>query len=142
VTTKSPIATALEQMEVERANLAARLAKVDELIASTRDLFHLPNGRPAKVRKNKISEVETKIPHRNGQPASTRKADKVKDAIRAALARGAMSSADIAAKVGLNPPAMLYHLSRMKKSGILVTTGASSSTRYALATASKEAPQR
>jgi hypothetical protein len=39
MTASSPIAAALEQMELERANLAARLAKVDALIASTREVF-------------------------------------------------------------------------------------------------------
>lgn len=38
----SPIVRALAELQTERANMAARLEKLDTLIALMRDLFHLP----------------------------------------------------------------------------------------------------
>lgn len=45
----SPIATAIAALETEKANLLARVAKVDQAIANLRDLFHLPAERAVKT---------------------------------------------------------------------------------------------
>jgi hypothetical protein len=139
----SPIARVIAELENERENLTVRLTKVDAAIATMRELFHLPNGRPAIVRRRQsVVRKQQIVAPANGN-GSTRRADKVQAAIAAALARGPLSSADLAARVGLKRPALLYHTVRMKRTGVLVTTGAASSTQYALAgKPAKEAPQR
>ena len=135
VTDKSHLARALGELTTEQKTLTARLGKLDSAIDALRtlcDVFHVPTERPAsKVRAMAPS------PRTNGSG----KPDKAKDAIRSALANGPLTTRALAAKVGLKCPALLYHTSQMKKAGVLVTTGASSSTRYALAgKPAKEAP--
>jgi hypothetical protein len=62
----SPAAAALEQLLLERANLTARLAKVDDLIERMRDVFHLP---ALPMRSVTLSEViATQPPRRRGRP--------------------------------------------------------------------------
>ena len=44
--TSSHIGRVIDELEAEREHLTARLAKVDAAIATMRELFHLPNGKP------------------------------------------------------------------------------------------------
>jgi hypothetical protein len=140
--TTSRIGRVIEELVLEREHTSARLAKLDAAIATMRELFHLPNGKPTIVKKQQsVVRKQQRAAPSNGQP--TAKGDQVKAAIRAALARGPMSPADLAATVGLKRAALLYHTLQMKKLGVLVATGAASSTQYALAgRPAKEAPQR
>jgi DNA-binding transcriptional ArsR family regulator len=126
----SPIAQALAQLELERANLAARLEKVDALIVSMRDVFHLP----------KASATVKEFPR--AKPAHTNGHGRVSDdAIRAALAGGPMAPGELADKLGLERSVVRYHVKQLEDAGELVSTGTTMSRRIALRDRpAKEAP--
>ena len=99
-----------------------RLEKVDAAIATMRELFHLPNGTPAaKVREPKHSAIrKTRVPaETNGKG----KGATLKAAIRAALERGPMTPADLAAKVGLKRAALLLFARSVSSSAITRAIG-------------------
>jgi biotin operon repressor len=122
---KSPIGAALEQLQLERDNLVARLAKVDDLIVRMRDVIHLPadrSGVRAPVNGNGHGEIST-------------------DAIRAALQSGPMKPGDLAKQVGVTRAALRYHVQQLETQGVLVATGTTASRRIALAGKSKPAKE-
>jgi hypothetical protein len=120
----SPIVRAVAELVTERQNLAARLAKVDEAIASLRALFHLPSERANSAeRKTKILNSED----------GNSKGDKAKDAIRAALKLGPLSTAQLGTRVHLTKSAVGYHVRQMKADGELTFLGAGKATTVALA---------
>lgn len=126
MTTASPIAAALEQLELERANLAARLDKVDALIASMRDVFHLPRG--PRLNGHAHAKVEKAArPAKNGHGSIST------DAIRAALRRGPMSPGALAAALQVPRARLGYHVTKLEEQGVLTTSGTTASRRIALA---------
>jgi hypothetical protein len=131
--TTSRIARVIDELVLERQHLAARLEKVDAAIATMRELFHLPNGKPtAKARGTK------------NVPESSTNGDTVKAAIRKALAKhGPLSPGDLGATVGKKPHKLRYFLAQMETAGEVETSGSTARRRIALAgTPAKEAPQR
>lgn len=123
----SPIAAALEQLQLERTNLLARVEKVDAAIATLRDLFHLPTERT-------IGKVTAAV-NGNGHGALTT------DAIRAALARGPLSPGDLAAALDVGRVPLRHRVAALEREGLLVSTGTTASRLVALAgTPAKEAP--
>ena len=127
--TTSPIAQALAQLQLERDNLSARLAKVDALIVSMRDVFHLPN-RPTLVNR----------PAREA-PAHTNGRGKVSsEAIRAALREGPMSPGALADRLGIPRPRLRYTLAQLEADGDVLVTGVTASRRVALPGRAKEVP--
>jgi DNA-binding transcriptional ArsR family regulator len=135
VTTSSPIARVITELETERENLTARLAKVDTAIAAVRELFHLPGeSASVKTRTTKAAEAE---PRR-----STRKGDKTREAILSALARGPMTPGDLAEKLGIERPALRYQVKQLEATGEVVSTGSTGDRRVAMASGRrpKEAP--
>lgn len=133
-TGNGPIAQALAQLQLERDNLAARLGKVDALIVSMRDVFHLP-GRPTLAHK---SARETPA-HANGNGHGKVTAE----AIRAALRDGPMKPGTLADRLGIPRPRLRYTLAQLEAEGVVVSTGATASRRVALPGApAKEAVRR
>src|SRR5262245_26991697 len=102
MTPSSPIARAITELESERANLTARLAKVDAAIATLRDLFHLPAQR-AKSDSVPL-EIETLI--------------------RAALAAGPLSPGALSEAVHVRRDLLRPHLKDLERRGLLVCRGA------------------
>lgn len=131
----SPIVAALAQLQLERDNLAARLEKVDALIVSMRDVFHLPrvpngNGHVAKVNG-----------HGRARPKSGRRPSLDVDAFRAALRNGPMAPRDLAAALHVNLAKLRYNVAKLEDEGVLIATGTTASRRIALAgRPAKEAP--
>jgi Winged helix-turn-helix DNA-binding len=125
MTSGSPIAAALEQLQLERTNLLARINKVDAAIATLSELFHLPTLRRVK-----------------GLPAvSGNGHDVTTDAIRAALSHGPLAPRDLAVAIGLKVSTLKYRVAKLESAGVLVSTGTTAARRIALATrAPKEAP--
>jgi len=120
----SPIARAIAELETERDNLRARIAKVETALASLRELFHLPADRHAKAPSNG-----------NGHDAS------IDAKIRAALAHGPLSPSKLAKAVGMNRPTLRTFVADLERTGVIVSTGATANRRIALAAdAAKEAP--
>lgn len=122
----SPIARAVSELETEKANLMARVEKVDQAIASLRALFHLPtNGRAAAP----------------ATPAPRAKSDTTTAAIRAALSNGPLSPGALATAVGIERPVLRIHVKRLEADGAIVSSGTTASRRIALAgRPAKEAP--
>jgi hypothetical protein len=132
----NPIAAALAQLQLERDNLAARLEKVDGLIASMRDVFHLPhvparlNGHTAPSRKAAPKPRATD----NGRGLSV-------DAVRKALKDGPLSPGAIEDALGAPKGSLRYQLGKLVDQGALTATGTTAARRLALADDSaKEAP--
>jgi len=131
---QSPIARALDEFLTERRNLVARLEKVDALIASTCEVFHLP--------------VPALDGRRNGTPApaavdapARRARSQIGDAIRSALKDGPLSPGDLAEKVGVTRGRLRYQVLALEQSGVIVSTGTTANRQIALAgTPAKEAP--
>jgi hypothetical protein len=123
---KSPIGAALEQLQLERDNLVARLAKVDDLIVRMRDVFHLPAGRSAArtpLTGNGHGEISA-------------------DAIRAALQAGPMSPAALAKQLRVKRIPLRHRVRDLVADGVLITSGTTAaSRRIALAGKSKPAKE-
>lgn len=115
--TPSHIARALDEMLTERSLLAARLEKLDTLIAAMRDAFHLPDRKP---------RVNGKA-HGNGHAPVT------DEAIRKALAAGPMRPGELAQRVGADRHVVRQQLADLEARGIVITTGQTASRRVALA---------
>lgn len=125
--TTSPIAEALEQLQLERTNLLARIEKVDAAIATLRDLFHLPAERP-------IAKASPAA-NGNGHEALTT------EAIRAALANGPMSPGDLAVALDVGRVPLRHRVAELEREGVLVSTDTTVSRLVALSgTPAKEAP--
>jgi hypothetical protein len=136
---QSAIARAVDAIEEERTNLVARLAKVDALLATMREAFHLA---PARVVKPKAEKATTRIV-RAVKPKPPVNGFKSKHGlvIQAALQKaGPMAPADLAKAIGQTASATRYHVQRLIAAGALVATGSTSKRRIALASAPKEAP--
>jgi hypothetical protein len=141
----SPIAAAVKQLELERANLLARLAKVDEAIDKLRDLFHLPAASTNPVAKvGVLSEDGSIEPGRDLREHDlTRDSSAITIAIRHALEKGPLSPGDLASKIGNVDRVQLRHqVDQLVQSGVLVSTGSTNARRIALAvsTGPKEVP--
>jgi DNA-binding transcriptional ArsR family regulator len=136
MTTKSPIAAALEQFELERTNLLARLAKLDNLIAQTRDVFHLPNGNGRKA--NEPAPKPARAPKASGNGHG----DLSADAIRAALKNGPLSPGKLVEQLGVERARLRYQLVKLEEQGVVISTGSTANRRVALAPhrTAKEAP--
>jgi biotin operon repressor len=136
---QSPIVVALEQFELERANMLARLTKLDNLIAQTREVFHLPNGKPARV---PMATATPAAANNNGH-GNTDELDATDTAILSALKGGPMTPGNLAAKLEMERPAVRYRVKQLEAAGLLVSTGATATRQIALAgKPAKEAPQR
>lgn len=142
--TTSHIGKALEEMETERAHLVARLAKVDALIAQTREVFHLPTaptrgrvprakGTPRKVAARRIGAL-TSLGDTDPPPRSTRRGawEDLVHAIRSALADGPMGPGELAAVLKIPRPRLRHYLAQLEHDGIVVATGTTISRRIAL----------
>ena len=140
-TVSSPIARVIAELETERANLTVRLEKVDAAIATMRELFHLPNGKPlAKAREPKHSGIrKARVPaETNGKG----KGDTLKAAIRSALEHGPLTPAELETKRDrrYTPTS---RVAQLEADGLVVATGNTASRSIALAgKPAKEAPQR
>jgi biotin operon repressor len=120
----NPIASAIAALETERAHLQARLAKVEEAIATMRELFHLPGARRKTAPANG-----------NGHDRDT--AAK----IRAALTAGPMAPGALAAELGVTRAALRYYVQALEQQGVVISKGTTVSRRIALAGhPAKEAP--
>lgn len=137
MTSQSPLVRAIAELVTERENLAARLAKVDRLIADMRDIFHLPGERSAAKPRASAPEVAGTNGHGSGKGAAT------KAAIRAALKGGPLAPAELSKRLDQPEARLNYHLRQLEQAGVVVRTGVRTSRRIALAgTPAKEAPQR
>ena len=138
--TTSRIARVIEELELEREHMSARLAKIDAAIATMRELFHLPGDKPAAaLRISKGSKARTA----SAPTGATRKGDQALDAIRAALKAGPLSPGELETKLKISRYMLNTHVKQLEADGVLVSTGTTISRRIALAgTPAKEAPQR
>jgi hypothetical protein len=127
VTAKSPIAAALAQLQLERANLTARLAKVDEAIVTLGDLFHLPTTA-LPTRNMKVTDAS----HQSSK-GSNGHAHELSDAIRAALKSGPMAPGELAAQLKIDRQALRYHVKQLEADRIVVSSGTTAARRIALA---------
>jgi hypothetical protein len=128
---------ALEQLELERANLRTRLDKVDALIVSMHDVFHLPARRP-HTNGTAVRPVPTRPP---APPEGNGHGSISVEAIAAALRKGPMSPGDLAAALQVPAPRLRYHIAKLMAAGTLVGSGTTASRRIALAEPSaKEGP--
>lgn len=128
----SPIARAIAELEAEKANLAARAAKVDEAIASLRSLFHLP-APPVATKPRRVNGHRSHGSDGHGGETET--------AIRAALAHGPLSPMALSTAVGIVRPVLRIHVKRLEAAGAIVSSGTTASRRIALAgRPAKEAP--
>jgi DNA-binding transcriptional ArsR family regulator len=125
--TQSHIARALDEMLTERSLLAARLDKLDALIAAMRDAFHLPD-RASRVNGHKNGNG-------NGHGTVT------EEAIRKALAADPLSPGELARTLGVDRAILRPQLRALEQRGLIVTTGVTASRRVALAPV-KRAPAK
>jgi DNA-binding transcriptional ArsR family regulator len=124
--TESPITRAIAELETEREHLKARLGKVDEAIASLRDLFHLP-AKPVPIRPTIVSATERDVPA----------------AIVSALTAKPLSPAELASAVGVDRHTLRQHVIALERAGKVVSTGVTVDRQIALAAAApKEAIRR
>lgn len=121
----SPIATAVAALETEKANLLARVAKVDQAIANLRDLFHLPAERLSTPTSRPLLPTP----------------EETETAVRRALANGPLAPAALTSAVGVDWTVLRLRVRALEQSGVLVSTGSTTNRRYALAApaAAKEA---
>jgi CRP-like cAMP-binding protein len=127
--THSHIGGAIDALLAERTHLQARIAKVDEALATMRELFHLPAAeRPARTARAKAPKAGT-----NGHGKIS------EDAIRAALRNGPLSPRDLATQLGITPGNLRYTAAKLERSGVLVGTGSTTNRLLALS-GRKEVP--
>jgi biotin operon repressor len=125
---RNHIGQAIAELEAERVHLSARLAKLDEAIATMRELFHLPRALGRRGRHPMPAATS------NGHEATF-------NAIRTALARGPMSPADLAERLNISRHRLRATVAPLEDAGVLTSTGATASRRIALTgTPAKEAP--
>jgi hypothetical protein len=136
----SNIARAIEEMQTERANLAARLAKVDALIVTMREMFHLPpNGHKAAPRK-----VKAPVPPPVAlKPAANSQQDgRVSDdLVRVALQNGPLSPGVLGVRLNVERVRLRRHLEQMEARGLVTITGNTTTKQISLpGVPAKEAP--
>jgi hypothetical protein len=120
----SGIARALEELQVERDHLAARIAKLDALMAQMRDMFHLPargSGHKAAAPPAALS-----IPVHAPRP-------ELDKAIRIALHDGPLSPGALATVIAVDRAKLRVRLKQLEATGVIVTTGTTAGRRVALA---------
>jgi len=123
---------ALEQLELERANLRSRLDKVDALIVSMRDVFHLP--APPRPHTNGTATVTRAVPVRPAVPRATNGRGSISvEAIAAALRKGPVTPGALATTLQVPRARLTYHLNQLAVQGLVQLTGTTSSRRVALA---------
>jgi len=135
----SPIAVALDELLKERHNLAARLGKVDAVISSMRDLFHLP-APPSGV-NGKRTHVEPRppsAPRQNGDDGLT------DGAILDALQAGPVGPGPLAVALHADRGKVRIRVKQLEERGLVVSTGTTANRQIALAcaatSAAKEVP--
>jgi hypothetical protein len=130
------IALAIKEVQAERDHLAARLAKVDALIVTMREMFHLPNTDRAPIRKAKPAPVAA--PPTNGTSTRTVLTDEM---ILTALKAGPLKPGVLAKRLGVDRPRVRFRVTGLEQRGFLTSTGATGSRLIQLtAKAAKEAP--
>jgi len=132
---QNSIARAIDAIEEERANLAARLATVEQLLVTMREAFHLP--APATKSRSKATTPRRAKDDPADGPAYESKHGL---AIQTALQPGPMTLKALAAAIGASPYKTNKHVAALVSAGAVVRTGATSTSRIALARAPKEAP--
>ena len=124
----------MQELETERAHLATRLTKVDEAIATMRELFHLPG----------VVTAARKVPKPRKAPATNgngHHATPSVEAIRAALRKGPLSPGALAEQLGVSPYRLHNSVAKLEAQGVLVSSGATATRRIALAgSPAKEVP--
>jgi hypothetical protein len=130
----SNIARAIEEMQTERANLAARLAKVDALIVTMREMFHLPNG-------HKVKATKAKPPDEAVAPTNGTKTPLTDAMILAALKGGALSPGAISKQLGVERSRLRFRVAGLEQRGFVTSSGTTAARLIQLtAKAAKEAP--
>lgn len=128
----SNIGRAIHELEAERTHLQARLGKVDQAIATMRDLFHLP---AAGESRRQPSETRHRSTNR-GQSAG-----RGPDAIREALKGGPLKPAALAERLNVPYPQIKRQVAALIADGAIVATGVTQSRRLSLpGKLAKEAP--
>jgi hypothetical protein len=130
----SNIARAIEEMQTERANLAARLAKVDALIVTCARCSTSRDRAP--IRKAKSAPAAT-VPT-NGTSTRTVLTDEM---ILTALKAGPLKPGVLAKRLGVDRPRVRFRVTGLEQRGFLTSTGSTGSRLIQLtAKAAKEAP--
>lgn len=129
--TKSRIGAALDELIAERQHLAARMEKIDDLIATMREVFHLPSGDTHRARPARAAPR----PSGNGRRAAISAA-----AVQAALADGPLGPGELATALNIDRGRLRYHLLKFERDGLVVSTGSTANRRVALA--GKAAPAK
>jgi hypothetical protein len=132
----SPIARAVAELETERDHLTARLGKVNEAIATMRELFHLPQPRNGTAQPKAATRRAPALHNGNGH------GDVTIDAIRAALAAGPMRPGDLAAQLNMDRAALRVIVRGLEADGVLVSSGTTMSRRIALRTTRADRPAK
>lgn len=137
---QSGVARALEELQAERQNLSARLEKIDGLIATMRDVFHLPNKTVnAATRPRTLAAVVTAS---KGAGKNSHRATPSEAAILAALNNGPIAPRALEDRLGVERGTLRYQLRVLQERRLIVCTGTTASRRVALAPAksAKEEP--
>lgn len=134
--TTNNIALAIKEVQAERDHLAARLAKVDALIVTMREMFHLPNTDRAPVRKAKPAPASA--PPANGTSTRTVLTDEM---IVTALKAGPLKPGALANRLGVERTKLRFRVTGLEQRGFVTSTGTTASRLIQLtAKAAKEAP--
>jgi hypothetical protein len=120
----SGIPRALDELLSERSHLTARLAKVDQAIATLQELFHV---RPRRTRA---------VAARNGHGALSA------DALRAALRHGPRAPGELCTELGVTRARLRYRVRQLEAAGVIVSNGSTRNRQITLAGTrpAKEAP--
>lgn len=125
------IQRAVEELVTERDHLRARLGKVEQLIVSMREAFHLPAEKERALKGSRVKRAT-----RNQSQT-----ERVRERIVEALKRGPLSPGDLSSALGLERAFVRRYAADMEAEGLLVATGTTASRRIALPSkTAKEAP--
>jgi hypothetical protein len=134
--TTNNIALAIKEVQAERDHLAARLAKVDALIVTMREMFHLPNTDRAPQRKAKPAPAVAAPT--NGTSTRTLLTDEM---IVAALKAGPLSPGELSKRLSVDRSKLRFRVTGLEQRGVVTSTGTTASRLIQLAAkAAKEAP--